>query len=236
MGQLAGRRVVVVGGSSGIGLGAARAAAEAGAAVTIASRSAERLATACAAIGHGAHSAVLDTTDDAAVTAFFADTLWDHVVISAAQTRTGGVQTLSMADAYAAMDSKFWGAYRAARAAKLAPGGSITFVAGGLAHRPSAKSVLQGAINAALESLGRGLALELAPIRVNTISPGLIDTPLLERLGETERQARLGAAAASLPVGRAGTAEDVAQAILFLMTNGFSTGATVLLDGGAAIA
>ena len=236
MAHLEGRRVLVVGGSSGIGLATAQAAARAGAAVTIASRSAPRLQAACGLIGHGARSAVLDTTDDAAIEAFFAGDVWDHLVVSAAQTRTGGARSLSMADAYAAMNSKFWGAYRAARAAKLQPSGSITLVAGGLAHRPNARSVLQGAINAALESLGRGLALELAPVRVNTVSPGLIDTPLLARQGEEVRRDRLAHAAAHLPVGRAGTAEDVAQAILFLMGNGFSSGATLLIDGGAAIA
>jgi NAD(P)-dependent dehydrogenase (short-subunit alcohol dehydrogenase family) len=96
---------------------------------------------------------------------------WDHVIVSAAQTPTGPVRTLDLADAEAAMESKFWGAYRVARAAKIKDGGSLTFISGFLSVRPSAGAVLQGAINAALEALARGLALELAPVRVNTGPP-----------------------------------------------------------------
>jgi hypothetical protein len=99
---------------------------------------------------------VLDTGDEAAVDRFFTDEApWDHVVVSAAQTRTGPVRTLALADAKAAMESKFWGAYRVARIAKIKDGGSLTFVSGFLSVRPSASSVLQGAINAALEALAR---------------------------------------------------------------------------------
>ena len=95
---------------------------------------------------------VLDTGDEAGVDRFFTGKApWDHVVVSAAQTRTGPVKTLALADAKAAMESKFWGAYRIARAAKIKDGGSLTFVSGFLSVRPSASSVLQGAINAALE-------------------------------------------------------------------------------------
>lgn len=235
MARLDGQDVLVLGGSSGIGLGVAQAALAAGANLCIAARNPARLAAALESLP-GARSVVLDTADEAGLAAFLAEPVWDHVVISAAQTRTGGVRSLTLEEARAAMESKFWGAYRTARAAKIRPTGSLTLIAGGLAHRPSARAVLQGAINAALESLGRGLALELAPTRVNTISPGLIDTPMLARLGEEVRTERLREAASHLPVGRAGTAEDVAQAALMLMTNGFATGMTLLLDGGARIA
>jgi NAD(P)-dependent dehydrogenase (short-subunit alcohol dehydrogenase family) len=233
--MLQAKQVLVLGGSSGIGLATAQAAAQAGAVVTIASRSAERLAQASALIAGNPATRVLDITDDAAVAAFCAETEWDHVVISAAQTRTSGARDMAMADAYAAMNSKFWGAFRVARSIRIRPEGSLTFVAGGLAHKPSANSVLQGAINAALESLGRGLAVELAPIRVNTLSPGLIDTPLLARGGAEARAARVAHAKSHLPARRAGAPEDCAQAILFLMTNRFATGASLLLDGGAVL-
>ena len=236
MAGLQGSRVIVLGGSSGIGLATAQAAAVAGAHVTIASRSAERLDAALAGLGPLAARQVLDTREDAAVAEFFGRAAWDHLVIAAAETRTGGARTLPMDDAYAAMDSKFWGAYRAAREARIREGGSITLVAGGLAIKPSAGGVLQGAINAALESLGRGLALELAPIRVNTISPGLIETPLQTRLGDAAWQKRREGAIAHLPLHRVGQAEDIAQAILFLMTSAFTTGATLRVDGGSAIA
>ena len=173
MNTLASKRVLVVGGSSGIGAAAAKAFAALGAQVTIASRNAQKLADAAADIGAGVQTAVLDTADTAAVDAYFAaQQPFDHVVISAAQTPSGPVRQLALDDAYAAMDSKFWGAYRIARAVRIADGGSLTFVSGFLAVRPSKTSVLQGAINAALEALARGLALELSPVRVNTVSPG----------------------------------------------------------------
>jgi NAD(P)-dependent dehydrogenase (short-subunit alcohol dehydrogenase family) len=134
------------------------------------------------------------------------------------------------------MESKFWGAYRVARAARVRDGGSITFVSGFLSHRPSPTAVLQGAINAALEGLARGLALERAPVRVNTVSPGVIDTPLYASLAEADRRAMFEQAAARLPVRRVGQPQDVAQAILFLATNSFATGSTVTVDGGGTIA
>lgn len=192
------QRVLVVGGSSGIGAAAARAFAALGADVTIASRDANKLAAAAHAIGgpRPVRQAVLDTTDAPAVDAFFAGTEpFDHVVVSAAQTPGGPVRKLPLADAQAAMDSKFWGAYRVARAARVAPGGSLTFVSGFLSVRPSANSVLQGAINAALEALARGLALELAPVRVNAVSPGLVATPLWSKLDDASREAMYAAAA-----------------------------------------
>jgi NAD(P)-dependent dehydrogenase (short-subunit alcohol dehydrogenase family) len=134
------------------------------------------------------------------------------------------------------MNSKFWGAYRVARLVDIAPGGSLTFVSGFLSVRPSGGSVLQGAINAALEALARGLALELAPVRVNTVSPGLIATPLWNKLDEQARQTMYDNAAARLPARRVGQAEDVANAALYLATTPFATGSTVLVDGGGAIA
>jgi len=236
MSKLEGKKVLVVGGSSGIGEASAQALAALGAQVTIASRDPAKLQAAAGRLGGGVSTAVLDTSNDAAVEAFFAvQGEYDHVVISAAQTASGPVKQLPLVDAYAAMNSKFWGAYRVARAVKIAAGGSLTLVSGFLATRPSKTSVLQGPINAALESLGRGLALELAPVRVNTVSPGMIATPMWAGSDET-RAAKFEAVAARLPVQRIGQAEDVANAIVYLVTTPYATGSTVLVDGGGAIA
>jgi len=230
------KTVLVVGGSSGIGAATALAFANAGARVTIAARNAERLAAVAAQAKDGMETAVLDITNAGDVEAFFvARQAFDHVAISAAQTPTGPVRKLSLEDARKAMDSKFWGAYAVARAAKIAPGGSLTFVSGFLSVRPSKTSVLQGAINAALESLSRGLALELSPVRVNTVSPGMINTPLWDKLPQDTRQGMFDAAAQRLPAGRVGVADDIAQAILYLAGTGFATGSTVLVDGGGSI-
>lgn len=234
---LQGARVLVVGGSSGIGLATAVAAAKAGGSVTIASRSKTKLDAALAGIGGDARAVVLDTGDEAAVERFFANEgAWDHVVVSAAQTSTGPVRTLGLPEAKAAMESKFWGAYRVARAVKIRDGGSLTLVSGLLSARPSATSVLQGAINAALESLARGLALELAPVRVNAVSPGLIATPLWSAMPKEKREAMFAGATQRLPARRVGQPEDIANAVLFLVTTPFVTGSTVRVDGGGAIA
>jgi NAD(P)-dependent dehydrogenase (short-subunit alcohol dehydrogenase family) len=230
-------RVLVVGGSSGIGFATATAAAEAGAAVTIASRSQTKLESAVNMLGKTARAVTLDTGDAAAVERFFADEApWDHIVVSAALTPSGPVRSLSLADAKIAMESKFWGAYRVARAAKIREGGSLTFVSGFLSVRPSANSVLQGAINAALEALARGLALELAPVRVNAVSPGLIATPLWSGMPNDKREAMFASAAQRLPARRVGQPEDIANAVMFLVKTPFATGSTVRVDGGGAIA
>ncbi|MGO4468972.1 SDR family oxidoreductase, partial [Pseudoduganella sp. RAF53_2] len=157
-------------------------------------------------------------------------------VVSAAQTASGPVKQLALVDAYAAMNSKFWGAYRVARAARIRQGGSLTLVSGFLSVRPSKTSVLQGAINAALEALTRGLALELSPVRVNAVSPGLVATPLWAGLSEEKREAMYEGAAVRLPAQRVGQPEDIANAITYLVTTPYATGSTVLVDGGGAIA
>jgi len=237
MSKLEGKKVLVVGGSSGIGEAAAQALAALGAQVTIASRDPAKLAAAAARLGGTVRTAILDTSNDAGLEAFFAaQGEYDHIVVSAAQTSSGPVRQLPLVDAYASMNSKFWGAYRVARAARIAEGGSLTLVSGFLSTRPSKTSVLQGAINAALESLARGLALELSPVRVNTVSPGMIATPLWSGLSEEARTSRFEAIAARLPAQRMGQPEDVANAIVYLVTTPYATGSTVLVDGGGAIA
>jgi NAD(P)-dependent dehydrogenase (short-subunit alcohol dehydrogenase family) len=156
--------------------------------------------------------------------------------VTAAATKSGAVGGLALDAAKASMESKFWGAYRIARAAKINEGGSLTFVSGFLSHRPSPTSVLQGAINAALDALARGLALEKAPVRVNTVSPGLIDTPLWSGMAAVDREGMFEHTAAKLPARRVGQPEDIADAILFVATNRFATGSTVTVDGGGTIA
>ncbi|MFK2918936.1 SDR family oxidoreductase [Dyella koreensis] len=228
--------ILVVGGSSGIGLAAAKAFSDAGGDVTIASRSHDKLAEALRHLP-GVTTSSLDITRDEDVDKFFdAAPVFDHVVVSAAQTPGGPSRSLKLADAYAAMNSKFWGAYRVARRVRIHAGGSLTLVSGFLSVRPSATSVLQGAINAALEALARGLALELSPIRVNTVSPGIVATPLWSGMSDEARNQMFESAANRLPAKRVGSAEDIANAILYLAGTPYATGSTVLVDGGGAIA
>lgn len=230
------KSVLVVGGSSGIGFGVAEALLAEDAAVTIASRSAEKVQAACKRLGTRAEGVTLDTGDAAGLEAFFADRpAFDHVFCSAAQTKVTYVRELALEDAYASFQSKFWGAYRLARAARIADGGSLTLTSGFLAVRPKAGAALQGAINAALEGLTRGLALEFAPVRVNCVSPGLIMTEMYDGLEGDGRKAMFDNAAAKLPVGHVGKPEHVATQALAFMNNPYMTGATVVVDGGGAI-
>ncbi|KQV80040.1 SDR family oxidoreductase [Rhizobium sp. Root1220] len=229
------KRVLVVGGSSGIGFAVAAQAISEGASVTIASRSRDKLAEASHLLG-GVPTVILDTADESGIEAFFAaEDAWDHIIVSAAQTPSGPVRKLSLQDARTAMESKFWGAYRIARAARFTERGSLTFISGFLSERPSANSVLQGAINAALEALARGLALELSPVRVNAVSPGLIDTPLWSRMDDDARKAMFARVADSLPAKVVGQPSDIANAVMFVLTTPFATGSTIRVDGGGAI-
>jgi NAD(P)-dependent dehydrogenase (short-subunit alcohol dehydrogenase family) len=232
--SLAGKKVVVVGGSSGIGLATAELAKKEGADVVVASRNAQRLKSAADRIG--ATDIAADVTSDESIADLFRKCgLVDHVVVTAAQLRTGPFKTVAMDDVRATMESKFWGAWRVARFAEIRPGGSLTLVSGYLSTRPRPGAAIVGAVNGALESLTKSLALELAPIRVNAVSPGTIDTPIRASMPEAARRDMLAKTAASLPVGRVGASEDIAQQILTFMTLGFATGSVVYIDGGALV-
>jgi NAD(P)-dependent dehydrogenase (short-subunit alcohol dehydrogenase family) len=232
--MLAGNKVVVVGGSSGIGLATAELAKSEGAEVVIASRNADRLKAAAEKLGVTAIPT--DVTSDESVAQLFRQCgSVDHVVVTAAQLRSGPFKTVSMEDVRATMESKFWGAWRVARAADIRAGGSLTLVSGFLSIRPRPAAAIVGAANGALESLARSLALELAPVRVNCVSPGIIDTPIRAAMPEAARRDMLAKAAAALPVGRVGVGEDIARQILTFMTVGFASGSVVYLDGGALV-
>ena len=232
--SLAGKKVVVVGGSSGIGLAVAEQAKTQGADVVIASRGPERLKAAADKLGVKGIAADV-RNDDSVANLFRTCGPVDHVVVTAAQLRTGPFKTVSMDDVRATFEAKFWGAWRVARAAEILPGGSLTLVSGFLSIRPRPGSAIVSAANGALESLTRALALELAPIRVNAVSPGIIDTPIRAAMPEAARREMLAKAAAALPVGRVGLGEDIARQILTFMTVGFATGSIVYLDGGGLV-
>ena len=231
---LKGKKVMVVGGSSGIGLSTAEMAKREGADVIIGSRNVERLDAVADRLNAIAIPA--DVTSDDSVAKLFRNCgPVDHVVVTAAQLRTGPFKTVSMEDVRATMESKFWGAWRVAKSADIRPGGSLTLVSGYLSIRPRPNSAIISVANGALESLARALALELAPVRVNAVSPGIIDTPIRAAMPEAARREMLAQTAAKLPVGRVGVGEDVARQILAFMTIGFATGSIVYLDGGGLV-
>jgi NAD(P)-dependent dehydrogenase (short-subunit alcohol dehydrogenase family) len=230
--MLKGKKVVVVGGSSGIGLSTAELAKVEGAEVIVASRNADRLNAAAAKLGVTAIPA--DVTSDESVAGLFRTCgPVDHVVVTAAQLKTGPFKTVSMEDVRGTLEGKLWGAWRVARSAEIRSGGSLTLVSGYLSIRPRPNSAIVSVANGALESLTRALALELAPVRVNCVSPGIIDTPIRAAMQEAARLDMLAKTAAALPVGRVGVGEDIARQILAFMTIGFATGSIVYIDGGA---
>lgn len=232
--SLAGKKVVVVGGSSGIGLSTAELAKREGADVVIASRSAERLNVAAKALS--VKAIIADVTSDESIESLFRGVgEVDHVVVTAAQLKSGPFKTVSMDDVRSTMEGKFWGAWRVARSANIKPGGSLTLVSGFLSIRPRPNSAIVGAANGAIESLARSLAIDLAPVRVNAVSPGIIDTPIRAAMPEAARQEMLAKTAAALPVGRVGVGDDIARQILAFMTIGFATGSIVYIDGGALV-
>lgn len=234
--SLTNKKVLVVGGSSGIGLGTAKMAAEAGAKVTIAGRSQDRLDAALKTLPKGVVARKLDATSDAEVEAFFkADPTWDHVVTSAGAGGRGALAGIPMDQALAAMDGKFWAYYRIARAVKLAPDGSLTFVSGLLSQKPAPNASLVSAVNAAVEGLTGGLALDFAPARVNTICPGAVDTPLWDQLAPDARKALYERVAKTLPTRLMGQPEHIAHAILMVMTNPYVTGTVMFIEGGSQL-
>jgi len=229
------KRVVIIGGSSGMGLASARAAAAAGAYVLIAGRSRDKLHQAMEEIGGEVEGHTLDVTREDEVRDFFAGVgTLDHLVTTAASGASGPFVSLESAVVRGVFESKFWGQYHAARfaAPRIQAGGSITLFAGVASEKPLPGLVAYAAVNGAIESLGRTLAVELAPVRVNVVSPGIVMTPVYAGMPERERTALFDAVAEKLPVRRVGQPDDVAQTVIYLMTNGFTTGSVVAVDGG----
>lgn len=228
--------VLVVGGSSGIGLAIAQRAHASGATVAIASRSSERLETARGLIGSDAAVYPLDVSSAEQVDeAFEALGPLDHIVSSIpSHSPVGALESLDLSAARAALDLKLFGNVNVARAAArcVVAGGSITMIAAISSRIGASGMSLLGAANAAVESLGRNLASELAPIRVNVISPGIVDTEYWAYLDPGQRHAMLQDAADKLPTGRVATAEDIATIAIALMTSRNITGAVIDVDGG----
>jgi NAD(P)-dependent dehydrogenase (short-subunit alcohol dehydrogenase family) len=236
--------IVVIGGSSGIGLAVARRSLDDGATVVIAGRSQQRLDAARADLARtgppagrlSAHP--VDIGDPAQVTRLFerVGTL-SHLVVTAADLPYGPVVSLSEDSMVRAVRSKILGPLFAAQQAapRITKPGSITFTSGIAASRPAPGGALAATVNGALESMVLALALELAPIRVNAVSPGWVDTPVWDRLATPDvKNARMADLAARLPARRLGRPEDIANAVAFLIADTFVTG-TVLHAEGAQV-
>ncbi|MBY8341684.1 SDR family oxidoreductase [Streptomyces spinosirectus] len=237
--SLQGQRIVVIGGTSGIGLAVAQGAAGEGAEVVVASRRKESVDAALERLPQGAEGHALDATDEEAVRGFF-DRVggFDHLVYTAGESLL--MEPLATADLGRArrfLDTRLWGAYTAVKhgAPAIRPGGSVVLTTGTVARRPMPGTTVAASLCGAMESLTRALALEIAPVRVNIVSPGIVRTDLWRDLPPAEREGLYASMAGTLPVGRIGEATDIAEAYLYLMRGGYSTGSIVTVDGGGTL-
>lgn len=235
---LNGKTLVILGGSSGIGLATARAAQAEGARVIITGRDAARLSRAVETLGGEARSACFDAADEAGARGFF-ESLdgFDHLFTTAG-TLVHDVRLTPTREAMAvALDVRFWSAAFACKygAPRMRPGGSLVFMSGTAGTRPLVGAAVASGSCAAIESFARAMALDLAPLRVNAVAPGYVDTPLFDALLGDQRDAVLKAAGEKLPVGRVGRPEEIADAVLFLMRNGYVNGTTLTVDGGGLL-
>lgn len=230
---------VIMGGTSGIGLATAKLLTQYGARVVITGRKQTKLDAALASIDGSKSGEIVDATSADALADFFTQMgEFDHLILCVSGAEGAGpFASLEAEQLRKAFDAKFWAHFGAAQAAlaTLRKSGSITFVTAASARTSLSQTAGLAAVNGAIEAMVPPLANELRPLRVNAVSPGVIETTWWERVPEAQRQALFAQTAAALPVGHIGRAEDVAEAIVFLVHNSFMTGTIIECDGGARI-
>jgi NAD(P)-dependent dehydrogenase (short-subunit alcohol dehydrogenase family) len=235
------KRVLIVGGGSGIGYAVAEACLEDGASVVIASSKLARVEAAAERLGKGTSAARMDLTQEPEVAAFFAEAQpFDHIVTTAGDwTGARGIKLSDTAldTAKQIFDVRFWGALLLAKygAGKLLPGGSLTLTNGMIAHKPMKHAFVASAMAGAIEHLTRALAVDMAPLRVNAVCPGLIRSGIWDAIPEDRRDAQLAAMTKNLLLPRVGTTSEAAQAYLYLLRGGYTTGQVLYVEGGAAL-
>ncbi|ROM54437.1 SDR family oxidoreductase [Pseudomonas rhodesiae] len=230
---LNGKTVVVIGGSSGIGAAVAEQARSRGAQVVLAGR---RLSS---ELHNGLRSEPVDVTDNASLQRLFESVgRFDHLVYTAGPAvQAKNLQDTDLQLAQDNFNVKLWGALRAIQLALplLDEHGSIVLTSGQLGRKLVPGQFIKIGINAATEALGKQLAKELAPRRVNVVSPGVIDTPAYAGLSEDQRKAMYAKVGQALPVGRVGQAYEVAAGYVLAMENAFMTGSVIDIDGGGLL-
>lgn len=233
------KRVVVLGGSSGIGLAVAQLAAAHEAKVVIVSSSTERVQKAVESTGREAQGHAVDVSDERAIATWFSKLgPFDHLVFTAGDNlQVHDLASTDLQQARHAFELRYWSALAAVKygSPNIRQGGSVVLTTGIAGQRPHKGWVIAASVCGTIEALTRALAIELAPIRVNAVSPGMVRTNLWQNMGAKEPEELFESVGKSLPVGRVGEASDIAQAYLFLMQEGFGTGQTVVVDGGAVL-
>lgn len=240
--NLIGKRVVVIGGSSGIGFAVAEGALAEGASVIIGSSGADNVEAAVKRLGAGAEGSAVDVRDEAGVAAFFERVgAFDHLAYTAgdwtALRTPRTIPEMDLAEAGSVFAIRFWGALAAIKHASrtIAQDGSITLTDGVVARRPRKGAVLSTAMAGAVEHLTQALAVELAPVRVNVVCPGLIVTEVWNSIPEDKRQAQLSEMTKQQPVARPGDPSEAAQAYLYAMRGRYTTGQVLVVDGGRTL-
>ncbi|HEY2510011.1 MAG TPA: SDR family oxidoreductase [Polyangiaceae bacterium] len=240
--MLKSKRLIVLGGSAGIGFAVAKLAAREGMEVVVASHDGDRVARAVAelrAIAPSASGRPIDLRAEPAIRAFF-ETVgrFDHLVYTAGEELLiTPLAQLDLARARAFFELRYWGALAAMKAAQpyLAKDGSIVLTSGAAGRRPHPGFVIGASICSAMEAVTRTLAVELAPIRVNIVTPGFVDTGLWSNVPSAAKEQMFREAAAKLPVGRIGTADDIAEHYVSFMRGGYVTGQALVVDGGGVL-
>jgi NAD(P)-dependent dehydrogenase (short-subunit alcohol dehydrogenase family) len=233
------KRVVVVGGSSGIGLAVAEQAASQGASVIIVSSNTERIQKAVESIGGEAQGQAVDVSNEGAVATFFAKLgSFDHLVFTAGDSlHLCDLTTTDLQQVRRAFELRYWAALAAVKygSQHIRKEGSIVLTTGIAGQRPQKGWVISASVCGTIEALTRALAVELAPIRVNAVSPGVVRTNLWQSMTVSERERLYESVGNSILVGRVGEPSEIARAYLFLMQEGFSTGQTIVVDGGTVL-
>ena len=236
---LSDKRIVVLGGSSGIGLAVAQQAVAQGATAIIASSNADRVRQAAAELEGKAEGHALDLSNERDIQNFFQKIGdFDHLVFTAGDTlQLSELVAMDLTKARRAFELRYWAALAAVKYASksIRKGGSVVLTTGVAGQRPHKGWVIAASVCGTIEALTRALALELAPIRVNAVSPGVVRTNLWQNMTVAEREDMYEGVGKRLPVGRVGEPYDIAQAYLFLMQEGFSTGQTLVVDGGTVL-
>jgi NAD(P)-dependent dehydrogenase (short-subunit alcohol dehydrogenase family) len=237
------QRIVALGGTSGIGLAVAQLALGEGAWVVVVSNREDAVERARRELAQQSPShsmaQVVDVTTDDAVKQFFDHVgPFDHLVYTAGEDLPlGPLVNTDLSRAKARFEIRYWGAVRAVKYGlrSIRDGGSIVLTSGFSATRPRAGWTSQASIQSAVEGLTRALALELAPIRVNAVSPGVAQTPRWNALSDTDRRALYEREEKRLPLGRVGTAVEIASAYIYFMKNTYATGNILGVDGGGTL-
>jgi NAD(P)-dependent dehydrogenase (short-subunit alcohol dehydrogenase family) len=234
------KKVIIIGASSGMGLATAMRLQLKGAHIVMVGRNKEKLQDAAKSVTKDQDQLTIIaadmTTSEGRETIMKASGAIDHLVVTAADLAYMPIKDFTTEAAEQVVRSKLLAPLFLAQAVLpiLAKNGSITFVSGIAAERPIPGGALTGAVNGGLNALVRGMAIELAPIRVNTVSPGWVETPIWQQVmpDEAKREETFAVMRAKIPARRIGQSEDIAQAIESVIANGFMSGSTVYVDGG----